>query len=591
MLILTILSLKYKGLSMFVIQKILIFLLFTTLSLSATVIIDNNNSKQDSNRTKTNLELKKAFTKKSSKILKNISHKRFLKKFYKKNNYQPLWIEKNELNSTKYTALFSQINRDITLDTKSLILSTSKQLEKSLDTNMTQETLFKTEVKLTSLYYNFLRHTLYGGIEWKKFSYRLSALKKSKINASWIRNKAPYNIVNLLKRNDINNTINEVTPKKFGYQGLLLALNKLNKLKKEGAWEKLPSFKKLKLKSSGDMVLQLRERLIKSGDYVVCENNITNDTNQISDLNSTKKLDIEKDAIFDICLDTAVKKFQKRHGLVVDGVVGKGTQRALNITVDEKIRKVLLNLDRIKWLPRDENKRYIVVNIPEFMLHYIEDNESKQDLRVIVGDKRHPTPIFSEKISFVVLNPYWKVPEGIVKREIVPAMIKDPNYLKKQGLEAHRTWSENSRIIDTSWLYWEDYLYGGQKFPYRLMQPPGPRNALGKIKFKFPNRFAVYLHDTPTRHLFKRNVRAFSHGCVRLSTPRKLLETIATFNTNINIKKAKKILKGKRKTQYNMKEKLRIYLVYLTAGMNTNGELQFRNDIYRYDKYQKRSVR
>jgi len=275
---------------------------------------------------------------------------------------------------------------------------------------------------------------------------------------------------------------------------------------------------------------------------------------------------------------------------MVDGIVGRGTQKTLNISVDEKIRTIRLNIDRIKQLPREEQERYLVVNIPEFMLHYIEEGTTKQKLRVIVGQRGHPTPIFSEKISFIVLNPYWKIPEGILNREIIPAMIKDPNYLRKQGIEAHRTWYENSRIMDTSSLYWEDYLYG-VKFPYRLMQPPGPRNALGKIKFKFPNRFSVYLHDTPTRHLFKKTVRAFSHGCVRLSQPKKLLETIATFNPDINMTKATKILKGKRKTQLGMKEKLRIYLVYLTAGMNDRGQVEFRNDIYHYDKYQKRRLR
>jgi len=337
-------------------------------------------------------------------------------------------------------------------------------------------------------------------------------------------------------------------------------------------------------------LLKLRSRLKISGDYVECNSTdsciaFTNDLNLSADLN------LSRDAVFGCCLDEAVKTFQQRHGLMVDGIVGGGTRKALNISIDDKIHKIRLNIDRIKWLPREEQERFVVVNIPEFMLHYIENGKTKQNLRVIVGDKRHPTPIFSQKISFVVLNPYWKVPEGIVRREIVPAMVKNPNYLRKQGLEAHRTWDENSRLIDTSWLYWEDYLYGGKKFPYRLMQPPGPKNALGKIKFKFPNRFAVYLHDTPTKHLFKRNIRAFSHGCVRLSEPRKFLETIAGFNPKINIRKAKKILKGKRKTQLNMKEKLRIYIVYLTAGMNKEGRIEFRNDIYNYDKYQKRRLR
>ncbi len=561
------------------IQKILFSILLVTLSSHATLNNDVNSSQA----------LKTAFIKKPTVLLKNVPQKHFLKRFYKKHHYQTLWIKDNKINKEKADELIELIKNDPTLSKNGLLYNTSIQLEKRLETNASQEQTLRRELKLTSLYNNFLAHTLYGEIKWKQFKYKLHALKKRRINGSWIKYKAPQKIDELLVQPDINQTIQAITPKHFGYQSLITGLKKLQKIKENGGWDKLPPFKKLKLGSSGDIVKKLRTRLMQSGDYVTCEENST--TPLAVDANSSDVPHINREALFDECLDKAVRKFQKRHGLAVDGVVGRGTQKALALSVDDKIRKVLLNIDRIKWLPREEKKRYIVVNLPEFMLHYIEDNQTKQELRVIVGDKRHPTPIFSHYISYIVLNPYWKVPEGIVRREVIPHMVKDPNYLRKQGLEAHRTWDENSRIMDTSFLYWEDYLYGIEKFPYRLMQPPGPKNALGKIKFKFPNRFSVYLHDTPTRHLFKKSFRAYSHGCVRLSQPQKLLETIAGFNKNINFKRAKKILKGKRKTQLNMSEKLRIHLVYLTAGLNKDGELEFRDDLYNYDKYQKRIVR
>jgi murein L,D-transpeptidase YcbB/YkuD len=535
------------------------------------------------------LELKKAFQKSPSKLLKNMPQKKFLKNFYRHNKYAPLWLKEDGFKKEKYHKLFKQIENDITLSHKSLIYKNSQILSKRLDDNLTKMQQLRTELKLTSLYYNFLAHTIYGEIQWKNFHYKLATLKKRKINASWVRSKPKFNISKLMKSDDINLTIDEITPKHFGYARLLLALEKMENLKKSGGWGKLPTFKRLALGSTGDIVLKLRSRLKASGDYVDC-NETNNSLISIKDNNLSHDVNLSRDAVFGLCLDKAVKTFQQRHGLMVDGIVGKGTQKVLNISVDDKIRTIRLNIDRVKQLPREEQKRYLVVNIPEFMLHYIEEGKTKQKLRVIVGQRGHPTPIFSEKISFIVLNPYWKIPEGIVKREVVPAMIKNPNYLRKQGIEAHRTWSENSRIMDTSSLYWEDYLYQ-ENFPYRLMQPPGPRNALGKMKFKFPNRFSVYLHDTPTRYLFKKTVRAFSHGCVRVYQPKKLLETISTFNPNIDMKKATKILKGKRKKQLGMKEKLRIYLVYLTAGMNDKGQVEFRNDIYHYDKYQKHRLR
>lgn len=558
--------------------------------MSTTILfaVPTNSSFVNSNDITPNL--RKAFLNTPSKLLKGISQKRFVKRLYQKNKYTPLWISNGELNKKKYTSLFNYITNDITLSQKGLIYKNYESLVRQLDHNLTQFEQLRFEVKLTSLYYNFLSHTIYGGIEWKNFNQKLSSLKRKRINAAWVKSKPKFNLTNLILRPSIQESIDEVTPKNFGYAQLLEILEKLEQQKKEGAWEKLPKFKKLELGSSGDIVLKLRERLKVSGDYQEC--NETNISLLIhTEHNTTLDTNLSQDAIFGYCLDNAVKKFQQRHGLVVDGIVGGGTQRALNTTIEEKIHKVRLNIDRIKWLPREDYERYVIVNIPEFMLHYVENGKIKQQLPVIVGDRKHPTPIFSNKISYIVLNPYWKVPEGIVRREIIPAMVKNPNYLKKEGLEAHQTWDENSPRVNTSWIYWEEYLYGQKKFPYRLMQPPGPRNALGKIKFKFPNKFSVYLHDTPTKHLFKKRVRAFSHGCVRLSQPKDFLETISTFNSNINMQKANKRLKGKRKQFLKVNNQLRIYLVYLTVGMNKEGQIEFRNDIYNYDKYQKRRIR
>lgn len=536
-----------------------------------------------------NQELQQAFRTKRSFLLKNISHKNFLRNFYYKNGYTPLWITNSGLNQVKTNRLFSYINNDLTLSKHGAIYKHSQDLSKQLEKELSASELFRMEIKLTALYYDFLEHTLYGGIQWKSFTSKLASLKRYKINASWIRYKAPYNISNLLLQPDIDVTMAEITPNRFGYNELLFALKKLHTIKAQGGWKPLPYFKRLELGSKGDMVVKLRQRLSASQDYSSCAQEPVDYYGTNSEENqSINTPHIEEEALFDSCLEKAVKKFQKRHGLVVDGIVGGGTRKILNIDVDQKIETVLLNIDRIKWLPRNYDERYIVVNLPEFMLHYIEDEQEKQQLRVIIGDTKHPTPVFAHKIEYIVLNPYWKVPEGIVKREIVPAMVKNRNYLKKQGLEAHRTWDENSAVVNVRGLNWSSYLYGKAKFPYRLMQPPGPKNALGKIKFKFPNQFAVYLHDTPTKHLFKRNVRAFSHGCVRLSEPVSLLDTIAGFNPSIDLKQAKKTLEGKRKTQLNVENQLPIYLVYLTAGVGDEDELQFRNDIYRYDKFTKR---
>jgi murein L,D-transpeptidase YcbB/YkuD len=555
-------------------------------------IITEKNEDKDEKKQKTAYDLKKIseqlegiFINKSSQI-REIKNKKFLTRFYRQNNYQTLWIDDNGF-SKRVSSLFKSIENDITISDKSKIHNDYIYLLNYMRNEEIHINPSRTEIKLTQLYLDFLNHTLYGKINWKQFSKRLSSLKRKRINASWQKDNPPFSLSELLLKASITETIKEITPQSFSYKELLLALEKLQEIKKKGTWKKLPAFKVLKLGDQGDNVIKLRERLEASGDIKKCDFNTDKLFEDEIENESKIKIKFQPRATFDTCLAEGVKKFQKRHGLEVDAIVGAGTQKAMNQTIEYKIQKVLLNLDRIKWLSRENHDQYLVVNIPEYMLHYIEQNQTKQKIRVIVGDPKHPTPIFNNKISFIVLNPYWKVPEGIVRREIIPKVLKNINYLKKQGLEIHQTWSERSPRIDPYSIYWEQYTWGGIRFPYRMMQPPGKKNALGKIKFKFPNRYAVYLHDTPTRYLFKRDKRAFSHGCVRVSQPKELLKTIATFNSNINLKKADKILKGKRQRQINIKNKLPIYLVYLTAGFNSESkELEFREDIYNYDKMQ-----
>jgi len=527
--------------------------------------------------------LKKILNQKISSI-KDINHKRFLKKFYRDNNYTTIWFNDRGL-APRYKDLFKVIESDITLNKEGKLYRTYKNILGYLKTKEREN--LHTELYLSSLYLDFLKHLIYGSINWKSFKFRLKKLRRRGINANWITYKPDFNLSKLLIA-DINNTIKNVTPKRFGYKRLLKSLRILQKLKAKGGWKKLPRFKKLELGDKGLIVLKLRERLVVSRDLNVCE--VSAQSLFESEDEIKEDIKIQPEAEFDKCLEDAVKKFQARHGLKADGIVGSSTKKALNMSVDEKIEKVLLNIDRIKWLPRENDREYIIVNIPEFMLHYIKDGKEVQKFPVIVGKVKHNTPIFKDKISYIVLNPYWKVPEKIVKREIIPRMVKNPNYLRREGLEIHTSWSERSPRINPYSLYWEDYYYGYEKFPYKIMQPPSKKNALGRIKFKFPNRFNVYLHDTPVKRLFKRTKRAFSHGCIRLSKPIELFEQIAIANKNrIDISRSKKILKSRRKVQINLSNKIPVYIIYLTAGYNDiDNLLEFRDDIYGYDKLQKR---
>jgi murein L,D-transpeptidase YcbB/YkuD len=262
----------------------------------------------------------------------------------------------------------------------------------------------------------------------------------------------------------------------------------------------------------------------------------------------------------------------------------------MNISVDWKIKKLLLNLDRIKRLPDQPEDRYIVVNIPEFRLYYRENGKDKLSMRVIVGDKKHHTPIFSNRISYIVLNPYWIMPDSIVQKEMIPNILKNPNYLADRGYEVRTSYSTKAPTIDTSKIDWEKVLRYGQTKKYKFMQPPGPKNALGKIKFKFPNQFAVYLHDTPTKKLFKKGIRAFSHGCIRISQPNALLSIFASIDPAISYNRSQQILRGKTKTQLNLTQTVPVHIVYLTAWVHSDGLLHYSTDVYNYDSKQKRAI-
>lgn len=495
--------------------------------------------------------------------------------FYAQYNYRPLWLTERATKLKKIKSFLDYVLTDVTLDPRGYIYKESRSLLKTFARQVGRKKALQLEFRLTALYYEFIQHTVYGEIDWRSFYQHLKNKKEAtKINGEWVTYAYKFDIVELMGRENILQTIKQITPDGYRYGKLITALRQLRTVQRRGGWKLLTYYKPLKPGMYHKAVVPLRNRLKSSGDYQECSAQSANQT-----------------TFFDPCLKKAVQKFQYRHGLKSDGVVGKGTRFLINKSVEQKIAQILLNIDRIKWLPRESARRYIVVNIPEYLLHYIDNHLETKRLKVIVGDTKHPTPIFSNKISYIVLNPYWKVPGGIVKREVIPSMVKNPNYIRKHGLEAHRTWEENSSIMPLDGINWFEYLDSNKTFPYRLMQPPGPRNALGKIKFKFPNRFSVYLHDTPTKKLFNRRLRAFSHGCVRLSQPRSLLEIIARDDANVNLPESNQILLGKRKTQLNMATKIPIHLIYLTAGVDARNNLIFRYDIYGYDKHQKRFIR
>ena len=286
-------------------------------------------------------------------------------------------------------------------------------------------------------------------------------------------------------------------------------------------------------------------------------------------------------AHFDPALIEAVKQFQARHGLEQDGLVGQGTLAALNVSAPERVRQILLNLERRRWMADDPGQRYVFVNLADFELKVVEEPHTVFDTRVVVGAPYHRTPVFSGEMTYLEINPYWNVPPSIARNELLPKIKEDPGYLAANNFELLSDWSDSARVLDPHAIDWSAMT--SERFTYKLRQGPGAGNALGRIKFMFPNRFNIYLHDTPARGLFAREVRDFSHGCIRVQDP----ETLAAFVLDRQPGWSQDAIKaaigtGERRI-VTLDEPLPVHIAYLTAWVNKDGSVNFRRDVYGRD--------
>lgn len=276
-----------------------------------------------------------------------------------------------------------------------------------------------------------------------------------------------------------------------------------------------------------------------------------------------------------------MRKFQKSQGLKPDGIVGRSTLAKLNGPGRNEIDALRINMERMRWLPRDLGKRHILVNQAAFRLRLYDDSEIVHTANVVIGKRSHSTPVFSEVMEHIVLNPYWNVPRSIATREMLPQLTQDPAYLARQGYEVFEMDGRKARQIDSAGVDW--WQVGQRTFNYQIRQPPGRSNALGRMKFMFPNRFNIYLHDTPSKSLFSRSSRAFSHGCVRLQDPQRLAEILLGWDKGWTAHKISKMVNSGRNQAIFLDKKIPIYLTYFTAWVDDDGEVAFLDDVYGRD--------
>lgn len=368
-------------------------------------------------------------------------------------------------------------------------------------------------------------------------------------------------LTSAIQSNQVAERLRALNPTHDGFKRLKDALFKYRQIARTGNWPQISSGPTLRLGDRNKRVVSLKTRLKITRDLI---ENISGDPEH-----------------YDSLLEAAVRRFQYRHGLKIDGIVGKNTIVEINQTVFQRIRQMELNLERWRWIPDDLGKRHILVNIANYHLSVVENDVSVLEMRVVVGRHYRRTPVFTETIKYLVLNPFWNVPFNIAVKDKLPLIKEDPDYLKKNHFSVFTGWEDNPKIVDPQSIDWNQI--SRSNFVYRFRQDPGPDNALGRIKFMFPNRFSVYLHDTPQRELFDETIRTFSSGCIRAEKPFELASYLLKDNSRWNPKRLKIAIENGKNRSIPLKNPVSIHVLYWTAWVDKGGTVHFRDDIYNRD--------
>ncbi len=366
-----------------------------------------------------------------------------------------------------------------------------------------------------------------------------------------------------LETGTVAESMRRLLPQQTGYALLRDQLRALREEFASDVWERILDGPALKPGMEDPRVPELRARLAASGEYPGGES------------------DSLQPLRYDPALVAAVKKFQAHNGLDADGTIGSKTLAALNTSIEERIKQVELNLERWRWLPENLGNKYVIVNIANFELRVIEADTTAMSMRAIVGRAYRRTPVFSDYITYLVLNPYWHVPPKLAVQDKLPEIRKDPDYFTREGFKVYRGFGAGRVEIDPNSVDWN--AVSAKNFPYWLRQEPGPRNALGQVKFMFPNKFNVYLHDTPNRELFVKPDRSLSSGCIRIEQPVELALELLREDPAWNAARLKQELTTAVDKTVMLPRKIPVHLLYWTAWVDEDGTAEFRRDIYGRD--------
>ena len=352
--------------------------------------------------------------------------------------------------------------------------------------------------------------------------------------------------------------LNTVFPRGWVYTLLRAGLAQYREIAGNGGWPRIPDGPTLRPGATDTRLAVLMQRLALTGDM---------DNSQ-----TTAPL-----TEYDEVLQAGVRNFQERHGLDADAIIGPATLNALNVTAEQRVVQLEINLERARWVLDDIEDDFVLVNIAGFRAYLIRDRQIAWETKVQVGAAYHQSPVFRDEMKYLVFNPTWTVPYSIASKEILPAIKRDPEYFEKRDFDVK---DRTGEIIDPATVDWSSVTR--RSFGYTLVQRPGPSNALGRVKFMFPNKYAVYLHDTPSKYLFGKAERAFSHGCIRVENPYDFAEQLLGPGWDQN--KIAATLDSKETKTVMLPKPLPVLLMYWTTVVDREGEVYFYNDVYERDR-------
>lgn len=488
--------------------------------------------------------------------------------FYERRIFQPAWMD-NDGPTPHVKQLIDAIRRadqeglrpeDYHLDEIAGILPEKKYF-KWRQPSVNPRQLVDLELLLTDAFLLYASHLLSG------------CINPETIDPEWFANRRGTDLSMVLEHaltaNRIGETLIELAPSQSGYATLRRALAHFRTITARGGWPKVPTGAKLQKGDSGPAVALLWQRL------------------KAEQANATGE--IAGSVFFDEVIEQAVRDFQQQYGLEADGRVGPATLAALNVSAADRVDQIQLNMERWRWLPQDLGPRHIIVNIADFKLQVMENEQPVLEMKIIVGKGYRRTLVFSDKITYLVLNPSWQVPPTIAVKDKLPLIRKDPEYFAKQNIRVFQGWGAETKEIDPKTVNWSAVT--PKTFTFRLRQDPGPQNVLGRIKFMFPNRFNIYIHDTPYRTLFDKTSRTFSSGCIRIEKPLELAAYLLKADPKWHPDAIQAALEQGEERTIQLPEPIPVHLLYWTVFVDSNGKPQFRPDIYNRDKRLNDSLR